>query len=62
MAERTVRMISATALVSAIAFAFAMYFYIRKFFQLKDTNEKAGGFGIRDELTGAYHTEKFYSR
>ena len=40
MAERTVRMISATALVSAIAFAFAMYFYIRKFFQLKDTNEK----------------------
>lgn len=61
MAERTVRMISATALVSAIAFAFAMYFYIRKFFQLKDTNEKLEDLACRDELTGAYHTEKFYS-
>lgn len=61
MAERTVRMISATALVSAIAFAFAMYFYIRKFFQLKDTNEKLEDLASRDELTGAYHTEKFYS-
>lgn len=61
MAGRTVRMISATALVSAIAFAFAMYFYIRKFFQLKDTNEKLEDLASRDELTGAYHTEKFYS-
>lgn len=61
MAGRTVRMISATALVSAIAFAFAMYFYIRKFFQLKDTNEKLEDLAARDELTGAYHTEKFYS-
>ena len=61
MAGRTVRRISATALVSAIAFAFAMYFYIRKFFQLKDTNEKLEDLASRDELTGAYHTEKFYS-
>ena len=61
MAGRTVRMISATALVSAIAFAFAMYFYIRKFFQLKDTNEKLEDLASRDELTGADHTEKFYS-
>lgn len=61
MAGRTVRMISATALVSAIAFAIAMYFYIRKFFQLKDTNEKLEDLASRDELTGAYYTEKFYS-
>ena len=33
-----------------------MYFYIRKILSIKGYQRKAGGFGIRDELTGAYHT------
>ncbi|WP_455438095.1 putative bifunctional diguanylate cyclase/phosphodiesterase [Hungatella hathewayi] len=61
MAEKTARMIFATALVSAAAFAFTVYFYIRKFFQLKVTNEKLEELTSRDELTGAYRADKFYS-
>ena len=60
MAEKTARMIFATALVSAAAFAFTVYFYIRKFFQLKVTNEKLEELTSRDELTGAYRADKFY--
>ena len=60
MAEKTAGMVSVTALVSAIAFAAAVYFYIRKFFQLKVTNERLEGLAYRDELTGAYHMERFY--
>lgn len=61
MAEKTARMIFATALVSAAAFACTVYFYIRKFFQLKVTNEKLEELTSRDELTGAYRADKFYS-
>lgn len=60
MAEKTAGMVSVTALVSAAAFAAAVYFYIRKFFQLKVTNERLEGLAYRDELTGAYHMERFY--
>lgn len=60
MAEKTARMIFATAPVSAAAFAFTVYFYIRKFFQLKVTNEKLEELTSRDELTGAYRADKFY--
>ena len=51
-AEKTARMISVTALFTTIAFAAAIYFYIRKFFQLKVANKKLEGLAYRDELTG----------
>lgn len=60
-AEKTARMISVTALFTTIAFAAAIYFYIRKFFQLKVANKKLEGLAYRDELTGAYHMERFYA-
>lgn len=61
MARRVSRLIFMTALVGILACAAAVYYYISKMFELKDTNEKLEELASRDELTGAYHMDKFYS-
>lgn len=40
----------ATALAHAIVFASATYFYDKKIFQLKDTNERLDGFGVQEMI------------
>ncbi len=60
-AGRVSRLIIVTALVCGIDCALAIYFYVRRFFELKNTNKKLEDLANRDELTGAYNMEKFYS-
>lgn len=59
-AARVSRLIFITALASALACAVAIFYYVRKFFELKNTNEKLEEQASRDELTGAYRMDKFY--
>lgn len=61
MAERVSGLIFSTALVCGIACAGATYYSIRKFFELKHANEILEDLNARDELTGAYNMDKFYS-
>lgn len=60
-ARQVSQMIFVTALISGIAFAAAIYHSIRKYFELKHTNEILEDKTSRDELTGAYNMEKFYA-
>lgn len=55
------RTILVTAIAGAVACASAVIYYIRRFFELKNTNERLEELTCRDELTGAYNMDKFYS-
>lgn len=60
-AERVSKLIIVTALVCGVDCAFAIYFYVRRLFDLKNTNKRLEELANRDELTGAYNMEKFYA-
>lgn len=60
-ADRITKLIILAAAVCGIAAAAASYFYIKRLLDLKHTNRELEDMAGRDELTGAYNTEKFYS-
>lgn len=60
-AKRVSGLIFITALVCGVAFASATYYSIRKYFELKHANEILEDMNARDDLTGAYNMDKFYS-
>lgn len=60
-ADRITRLIIIAAAVCGIAAAIASYYYIKRLLDLKYTNRELEDIAGRDELTGAFNTEKFYS-
>ena len=59
-ADRITRLIIIAAAVCGIAAAIASYYYIKRLLDLKYTNRELEDIAGRDELTGAFNTEKFY--
>lgn len=59
-ADRVSRLIIITASICGVAFAVAMYYYLKRFWALKNTNEQLEKIAGKDELTGAYNMERFY--
>lgn len=60
-ADRITKLIILSAAVCGTATAIASYYYIRRLLELKHTNRELEDIAGRDELTGAYNTERFYS-
>ncbi len=60
-ADRITKLIILAAAVCGTAIAIASYYYIKRLLELKHTNRELEDIAGRDELTGAYNTERFYS-